>query len=316
VSTDTKLLADRRIALLLGGDSPEREISLLSGATIMAALGELDLSVVAIDPIEDGWWQQLAPGDLVFNCLHGGDGEGGAVQGLLQSMRLDYTGSDVAGSALAMSKLNSKRVWRDLGIPTAPFEVLTKDSDWEELSVRWPLSFVKPATGGSSLGMTRVETATGLRDAWQKASKIDSTVIMERFIAGPEYTVAILGDEALPPIRLETDNQFYDYQAKYFSDETRYLCPCGLAENEIDELKSLSMAAFKALGCEVWGRVDLMLDPELGFMVLETNTVPGMTSHSLVPMAARIAGYSIEQLVERILLLSADKALSARAGEK
>ncbi|MFT5484216.1 MAG: D-alanine-D-alanine ligase, partial [Halieaceae bacterium] len=225
MSTDTKLLADRRIALLLGGDSPEREISLLSGATIMAALGELDLSVVAIDPIEDGWWQRLAPGDLVFNCLHGGDGEGGAVQGLLQSMRLDYTGSDVAGSALAMSKLNSKRVWRDLGIPTAPFEVLTKDSDWEELSARWPLSFVKPATGGSSLGMTRVETATGLRDAWQKASKIDSTVIMERFIAGPEYTVAILGDEALPPIRLETDNQFYDYQAKYFSDETRYLCP-------------------------------------------------------------------------------------------
>lgn len=277
----------------------------MSAATVAAALSELELEWIKLDPADDEWWQKLDTDDLVFNCLHGGGGEGGVVQGLLQAMAIDFTGSDMASSALAMNKVQCKRIWRGMALPTAPFEELTAESDWDALAEKWPVSFVKPSTGGSSLGMSRVESSQELRDAWKTAAAVDPQVIMERYLDGAEYTVAILGDTALPPIRMETDNTFYDYEAKYFSDDTRYLCPCGLSEQDIEKISELALRAFNSLGCAVWGRVDLMHDHELGFVVLEVNTIPGMTSHSLVPMAAQEAGNSVAELVGKILNLSA-----------
>ena len=299
--------------MLFRSTSPERDISLLSGATVAVALDELGLQWTPVDPMREGWWGELKKGDLVFNCLHGGDGEGGVIAAVLQALGYAYTGSDMASSALAMNKLVSKHLWRGMGLPTAPFAELNADSDWDELAARWPTAFVKPASGGSSLGMSRVESAAQLRSAWLDAREVDADarVIMERYLSGPEYTVAILGDEALPPIRVETDNTFYDYHAKYFSDDTRYLCPCGLQEGELREIQALALAAFRSLGCAIWGRVDLMFDEELGFVLLEVNTVPGMTTHSLVPMAARERGYSVASLVERILELSAQRGDSS-----
>ncbi len=297
----------RRVALLRGGTSPEREISLLSATTVATALDDLGLDWVGIDPADEHWWQALHADDLVFNCLHGGDGEGGVIQGFLQTLGYAFTGSDMASSALAMNKLQCKRIWQAMGVATAPFQVLTESSDWSALVACWPISFVKPVRGGSSLGMTRVESAAELEEAWRAAREIDPVVIMERYLSGPEYTVAILGDSALPPIKLETDNLFYDYEAKYFSDDTRYICPCGLESAELASISDLAISAFAALGCAVWGRVDLMFDDKLGFVVLEVNTIPGMTTHSLVPMAAREHGYSVSELVGRILTLSASR---------
>lgn len=297
-------LHEMRIAVLLGGDSPEREVSLMSGASVASALQDLGAITSAVDTAQPRWWDQLEQIDLAFICLHGAGGEDGVIQGALETLAVPYTGSGVLASALAMDKLRSKRLWRGIGLPTADFEELALDSDWQAVIDRLGPTFVKPAAGGSSIGTAGVYTAEGLAGAWQQAARYGDRVIAERLVEGGEYTVAILGGKALPAIKMETDNEFYDYEAKYFSDETRYLCPCDLSPDEEAELAQLALRAFDSLGCEVWGRVDFMRDQQGQFWVLEVNTIPGMTSHSLVPMAAAASGLSMSGLVGSIATLS------------
>ncbi|TXS96328.1 D-alanine--D-alanine ligase [Parahaliea maris] len=292
------------IAVLQGGTSAEREVSLNSGATVIAALESLGCDVRPVDPAESGWIARLDGVGSVFNALHGPGGEDGVMQGALTALGLPYTGSGVLGSALAMDKQRSKQLWQGIRVSTGGFELLAADTDWQGVIDRLGKVFVKPACEGSSIGMAPASDATELRAAWEAAAKYGDAVLAEQFIDGPEYTVAILGEEALPSIRMETDNTFYDYEAKYLSDDTRYHCPSDLNADDEAEAASLALAAFRSLGCAVWGRVDLMRDSDGRFYVLEVNTIPGMTSHSLVPMAARVAGLDIAALVRRILELS------------
>ena len=217
---------------------------------------------------------------------------------------VSYTGSGVMASALAMDKMRCKQLWNGIDLPTADFVELTAESDCEALMAKWGLAMVKPAHEGSSLGMAKVETAEQLAKAYEFASQYDDVVIAEQWITGNEYTVAVLEGEALPPIKLETENTFYDYEAKYISDQTKYICPCGLEAEKEQELKTLAEKAFASIGCKGWGRVDFMQDEKGKFYLLEVNTVPGMTSHSLVPMAAKAVGLSFDDLVEKILLQS------------
>jgi D-alanine-D-alanine ligase len=292
------------IAVLLGGNSAEREISLQSGQTVVTALQDLDVEVRAVDPASDGWIEQLNGVACAFIALHGPGGEDGCMQGALATLGVPYTGSGVLGSAIAMDKMRSKQLWQGIGVSTGGFVTLHGDSDWAGVIERFGKVFVKPACEGSSIGMASADNPDALQRAYREAARYSGGVLAEQFIDGPEYTVAILGDDALPSIRLETDNEFYDYEAKYLSDDTRYHCPSGLTEAEEAEAAALSLRAFRALGCEVWGRVDLMRDADGRFYVLEVNTIPGMTSHSLVPMAAAAAGLDIPTLVQRILELS------------
>lgn len=294
----------RRIALLAGGHSSEREVSLQSAETVEAALNSLNADCEFIDTGESNWWQRLQVNDIAFICLHGPGGEDGVIQGFLQSQGVTYTGAGVLGSSLAMDKFRSKQLWKGIGLPTADFELLSPRTQWSKLIADWDEVFVKPAEGGSSLGMSRANSPDALQRAYQNAREYGDNIIAERFIDGAEYTVAILGEQALPAIRLETENEFYDYDAKYVSEETRYLCPCGLSVEEQGQLENLAFRAFQSLGCEVWGRVDLVRDGTGQFQLLEVNTVPGMTSHSLVPMAAEHTGLSIGQLVAEIISLS------------
>jgi D-alanine-D-alanine ligase len=296
-------LRGRQIAVLLGGTSPEREISLMSGATVLSALEALGADAVRVDTAEPRWWLQLQDCELAFISLHGAGGEDGVVQGALETLGVAYTGSGVLGSALAMDKLMSKRLWQGIGVATADFAELTAASDWQAIIDRLGSAFVKPASGGSSIGTAGAADATALLAAWQQAAQYGGKVMAERLIEGDEFTVAILDDLALPAIRLETDNEFYDYEAKYFSDATRYLCPCGLSQADEAQVSALALEAFNSLDCSGWGRVDFMRDHQGKFWVLEVNTVPGMTDHSLVPMAAAAAGINLEQLVGRIALL-------------
>ena len=293
-----------KIAVLRGGNSPEREVSLMSGATIAQALGGLGAEVVSLDPADKGWMADLQGSQLAFIALHGAGGEDGLMQGTLATLGVPYTGSAVLASALAMDKIMSKRLWRGLGLPTADFAELTAATDWQGIIDELGAAFVKPVSGGSSIGTAGVETAVELEKAWRKAAEYGDRVIAERLISGPEYTVSVLDEQALPAIRMETDNAFYDYEAKYLSDDTRYLCPCGLDETEEAAVAELALQAFSSLGCSVWGRVDLMRDADDSFKLLEVNTVPGMTSHSLVPMAAAAAGIGLPELVGRIACLS------------
>lgn len=297
-------LQGMKIAVLLGGNSPERDVSLMSGATIAQALRELGADTITLDPADTGWMAELAGSELAFIALHGAGGEDGLMQGTLETLGITYTGSTVLASALAMDKVMSKRLWRGLGLPTAEFAELTAVTDWQVIIDELGAAFVKPVTGGSSIGTAGVETAAELEAAWRKASEYGDRVIAERLIRGPEYTVSVLGERALPAIRMETDNAFYDYEAKYLSDDTRYLCPCGLDEAEESAVAELALRAFASLGCSVWGRVDLMRDADGSFKLLEVNTIPGMTSHSLVPMAAAAAGIELPELVGRIACLS------------
>lgn len=292
------------VAVLLGGCSAEREVSLLSGQTVVSALQGLGLDVRPVDPADADWINQLQEVDYAFIALHGPGGEDGSMQGALQTLGVAYTGSGVLGSALAMDKQRSKQLWQGIGLPTAGFEMLQPDSDWEALIERFGKVFVKPACEGSSIGMAPADSAASLRDAYQLASQYGGEVLAEQFIDGPEYTVAILGDQVLPSIRLETGNEFYDYEAKYLSDDTRYHCPSNLSVKDEAEIGALALRAFRTLGCAVWGRVDIMRHSDGQFYVLEVNTIPGMTSHSLVPMAAAAAGLDIQELVGRILQLS------------
>lgn len=292
-----------RVGLLYGGMSSEREVSLMSGDAVLHALQNLHIDVVPIDADQD--LLQKLPGyqlDRVFIALHGPGGEDGTLQGALEYLGLPYTGSGVLASALAMDKLRCKQMWKGMGLPTADFEVLQQDSNWQSVLERLGgKAMVKPACEGSSIGMNRAETSEELELAWIEAAKFNMTVIAESLLEGDEYTVAILGDRVLPSIRIESNEIFYDYQAKYFSDETQYFCPSGLSATREQELCEVAQAAFDSVGCRGWGRVDVMADAEGIFYLLEVNTVPGMTSHSLVPMAAKSADIDFDQLVLSIL---------------
>jgi D-alanine-D-alanine ligase len=292
-----------RVGLLYGGTSSEREVSLMSGAAVHQALQNLGVDVVLIDAQND--LLQTLPShnlDRVFIALHGPGGEDGTLQGALEYLGLPYTGSGVLASALAMDKLRCKQMWQGIGLATADFAVLDSQSDWTGImQCLGGKAMVKPASEGSSIGMSRAETPEQLQLAWKQAAEFDMTVIAEPLLEGAEYTVAILGDQALPSIRIHTDEVFYDYQAKYFSDATQYQCPSDLSPERETEIRQLSMDAFNTVGCRGWGRVDLMVDSNGKFQLLEVNTSPGMTSHSLVPMAAKVAGLDFDQLVLAIL---------------
>ncbi|MCG5515075.1 MULTISPECIES: D-alanine--D-alanine ligase [unclassified Ectothiorhodospira] len=292
-----------KVAVLMGGWSAEREVSLRSGAEVLKALRSADVDAHGVDVGRD-ILDVLARDryDRAFIVLHGRGGEDGVIQGALEVLGLPYTGSGVAGSALGMDKLLTKRLWRGTGLPTPDFRVLEQGSDPQAIvdALGLPL-IVKPALEGSSIGMSKVARLEALAQAQKTAARCGGPVFAERWVRGAEYTVAILDGQALPLIRLETPRAFYDYEAKYQSEDTRYHCPCELPAEEEERLRRLALDAFKAVSGEGWGRVDLMLDGQGGAWLIEVNTVPGMTDHSLVPMAARAAGLDFQALVVRIL---------------
>lgn len=302
-----QLQALGKIGVLFGGESAEREISLRSGNAVLAALQNLGANVVAIDVrFNDSLFAQLREIDFAFIALHGRGGEDGVIQGLLEIMGIPYTGSGVAASALGMDKLRTKWLWQGAGLPTPEFFAVSSVEQLNGLVEQLGGAvMVKPSHEGSSIGMSRATTQTELQQAFDKARSHDSDILVERWIDGQEFTCAVLNGVALPVIRLKTPNVFYDYEAKYQSTNTEYLIPCGLSAEQEAQLQALSVKAFHAVGCKVWGRVDAMMDKNGRFWLLEVNTVPGMTDHSLVPMAARAAGQSFEQLVQNILLGSA-----------
>jgi D-alanine-D-alanine ligase len=291
-----------KVAVMFGGGSAEREVSLKSGSAVLAALLRAGVDAHAFDPAERPLAALKEDGFArVFIALHGRGGEDGCLQGALELMGIPYTGSGVLASALSMDKWRSKLCWQAAGIPVPECVVLTADSDWQAVVARLGLPlFVKPANEGSSIGISKVKSAEELRAAYEEAVKYDSLVLAERFIAGAEVQFPILGDAVLPSIRIETPHEFYDYDAKYLADDTRYICP-GLSAAEEQRLAGLVLRSFQVLGCRGWGRVDLMLDQSGQPYFLEMNTAPGMTDHSLVPMAARKAGLSFEQLVVKVL---------------
>lgn len=296
------------VAVLYGGTSAEREISLRSGNAVISALREAGVAVVPVDVGENPLAQlQQLKVDRVFIALHGAGGEDGKIQALLEWLQLPYTGSGIAASALCMDKLRTKQLWRGVGLSTPDYRVLSETSNWnsviEELG---GIAMVKPCHEGSSIGMAKVSNASDLAKAYAVADRYDHLVLAERYISGAEYTVAILDNVALPPIKLETHHQFYDFSAKYQANDTRYICPCGLPSESEARLKQLALAAFQSVGAKGWGRVDVMADAEGEFYLLELNTVPGMTDHSLVPMAAKAAGLSFTDLVLAILRQTLD----------
>jgi D-alanine-D-alanine ligase len=292
-----------KVAVLLGGKSAEREVSLKSGGMVLAALKKKGVDAHPFDPKERDLLELVKERfQRVFIALHGGFGENGTVQGVLEWLGIPYTGSGVLASALAMDKLRTKRIWAAEGLPTAPYAVLEQATDLKAVAKRLGVPmFVKPASEGSSVGMTKVRKASALDEAYALAVNYDPVVLAEKFIDGPELTVAVLGDRVLPIIRIVTPREFYDYEAKYIANDTQYLIPCGVSEKKEKELQALSLKAFRALGCRGWGRVDLMLDKRGKPYLLEVNTSPGMTDHSLVPMAARAVGISYEDLCLKVL---------------
>lgn len=292
-----------RVGVLYGGTSSEREISLLTGAAIIDALKLLNIETVAID-VKDNSFDAIAKANLdrAFIALHGPGGEDGTLQGALECLQVPYTGSGVMASALAMDKLRCKQLWKGIGLATTDFAELNSDTDWQSTIEQLGGSVVvKPACEGSSVGMSIAKSAQQLQQAWQMASKYDAKVLAEPQLTGPEYTVAILGGKALPSIRIQANAAFYDYDAKYLSNETEYFCPSGLDAEREKELATLSIEAFNSIDGRGWGRVDVMTDKNDKFYVLEVNTVPGMTSHSLVPMAGLAIGLKFEDVVLRIL---------------
>jgi len=292
-----------RVAVLFGGDSTEREISLLSGNAVLAALKRSKVDAHAFDPRDKPLTVLTEERfDRVWIALHGPGGEDGTLQGALEYLGVPYTGSGVMGSAIGMDKLRTKRLAQASGVATAPFLALTGPQDFDHAIERLGLPMiVKPATQGSSVGMSKVEKAADLPAAYAAAAKTDRIVFAESWIVGAEYTVAILQGRALPSIRIETPRSFYDYEAKYFRDDTKYHCPSGLSAPAEQHLANLALATFDAAGAEGWGRVDFMMDAAGRPLLLEFNTIPGMTDHSLVPMAARAAGMDFDQLVWRVL---------------
>ncbi|WP_417685610.1 D-alanine--D-alanine ligase [Pseudidiomarina gelatinasegens] len=297
-----------KVAVLFGGDSAERDVSLRSGQAVLAALQAQGINAHGFDPAEQpltGLVDQHF--DRAFIVLHGRGGEDGTIQGALQYLGVPYTGSGVLGCALAMDKVRTKRVWQSTGLPVAQSAVIVrgKPVDWasmiEELGGK---VMVKPAQEGSSIGMSPARNAAELEQAVALAHKYDQEALIESWLSGPEYTVSIVGDQALPAIRVQSTHEFYDYDAKYQAGDTQYHCPAGLCELEERALEQLAVSAFRAVGGKGWGRIDVMCDQEGNFKLLEANMVPGMTTKSLVPMAAKAVGMSFEQLVLRILELS------------
>jgi len=295
-----------KVAVLFGGRSVEREISLMSGRNVLDALRRAGVDAHAFDPAEKEIFDLRREGFArVFIALHGRYGEDGTVQGALELMGLPYTGSGVMASALSMDKVRTKMVWAAAGIPTPRFDAVDAGSDWNGVAQRLGLPLiVKPAREGSTIGLTKVTDAAGLPAAYALAARHDTFVMAEEFIEGCELTAGFLGNQALPLIRIEAPQGNYDYQNKYFSDETKYHCPCGLPETEELRIREMVMRSAQALGCTGWGRADLIRRADGSLQFLEMNTCPGMTGHSLVPMAARQAGLSFEQLVLRILELA------------
>lgn len=291
-----------KIAVLLGGKSAEREISLLSGNAVLSALRSRGVDAVGLD-VDDTLVERLRDGgfDKVFNMLHGRGGEDGTLQGLLEMMGIPYTGSGVLASALAMDKVKTKQLWRCSGLPTPAFSVLTEGTDWTGLIADLGEVVVKPAHEGSSLGMSMASDAAGVKAAYVKASQYDMQVIAEQRIRGPEFTVPVIHGQVFPAIEMRTHHEFYDYDAKYFADDTQYLCPAPLSDEKTRELQDLCLRAFEVVGAREWGRVDVMQDAAGNFWLLEINTVPGMTDHSLVPLSAASAGLTFADLVLLIL---------------
>jgi len=296
----------KKVAVMLGGRSAERPVSLKSGAMVLAALQSRGVNAAPFDPGERDLGDLIEERfDAVFIALHGRYGEDGTIQGALELLGIPYTGSGVLASALAMDKWRTKLLWQAVGVPTPAYEIVTGASDWQAVAARLGMPvMVKPASEGSSIGMSKVKAAAALDEAYALAANYDPVVMVESFVQGTELTAGILGDTALPLIRLETPREFYDYQAKYVSDDTRYILPCGLPPQQEAAVQAQAMQAFQALGCRGWGRVDLMMDASGRALFLEVNTAPGMTDHSLVPMAARHAGIDFPELCMRILSMA------------
>jgi D-alanine-D-alanine ligase len=292
-----------KVAVLLGGRSAEREISLLSGNAVLGALRSRGVDAHPFDPSQRPIAELKRDGfERVFIALHGRFGEDGTVQGALELLGIPYTGSGVLGSSLAMDKWRTKLIWKAFDIPSPRDALLTADSDFDQVARTLGLPLiVKPVHEGSTIGLTKVMTAAQLPAAYALAAKHDDLVLAEEFIAGRELTASVLGDQALPLIWIEAPGGNYDYQNKYFTDETKYHCPSGIPVRIEEEIRAVALRAFRALGCEGWGRADLILRGDGSYCFLEMNTSPGMTGHSLVPMAARQAGISFEDLVLRIL---------------
>jgi len=295
-----------KVAVLFGGKSAEREVSLKSGAAVLAALQRSGVDAHAFDPAVQNLQALRDEGyDRAFIALHGRFGEDGTVQGALELLGIPYTGSGVLASALGMDKWRTKLVWQAANLPIPAYTLLDEQSDWDAVARQLGLPlFVKPANEGSSVGISKVKAAGELQAAYHEAAKHDKLVIAESFIGGGEYTVAILGEQVLPVIKIEPASEFYDYEAKYLRDDTRYLCPCGLDAAQEAEMQRLAKQAFALIGGQGWGRVDFLMDEAGKPYLLEVNTAPGMTDHSLVPMAARQAGISFEELVVKILELA------------
>ena len=295
-----------KVAVLFGGTSAEREVSLNSGSRVLAALQGQGIDVHAFDPATQTL-DDLKGYDRAFIALHGRHGEDGTIQGALEVMHIPYTGSGVLASALAMDKFRTKLMWQAAGLPVPEYALLNADSDFAEIEEQLGLPlFVKPAREGSSIGVTKVKERGALKAAYEEAARHDQLVIAEKGVMGGEYTVGIVGDEVLPIIKIEPATEWYDYEAKYNRDDTKYLCPCGLPEVKEMEIRKGALEAFRILGGRGWGRVDFLMDEEGNHYFLEVNTAPGMTDHSLVPMGARVAGMEYPALVRRVLELAAN----------
>jgi D-alanine-D-alanine ligase len=301
-----------KVAVLMGGLSAEREISLLSGNAVLDALKNKGVDAHAID-VDENIVNELSAGNYqrAFIILHGRGGEDGTIQGLLELLNMPYTGSGVMASSLAMDKLKTKQIWLAMGLPTPEFTILDSEESCEQAlkDLALPL-IVKPVLEGSSIGMSKVEEKDELIPAWKKAQQCGGTVIAESWIEGEEYTAAMLDDQVLPMIKLKTTHKFYDYDAKYEATDTQYICPCGLSESEESEFAVLAKKAFDAVDASSWGRVDFMVDENNKPWLIEVNTVPGMTSHSLVPMAAKQAGLSFDELTMNILTMATCESCS------
>ena len=295
-----------KVAVLLGGKSGEREVSLKSGTAVLKALQGQGVDAHGFDPKTQPL-HDLEVYDRVFINLHGRFGEDGCMQGALEMLHIPYTGSGVMASAIGMDKWRTKLLWRAMNVITPDFELVTATSDFAAIEKKLGLPlFVKPANEGSSIGISKVKNEGGLEAAYLLAAKADPLVIAEKFVGGGEYTVGIIADgkgdfTALPIIRIVPKNEFYDFEAKYLRNDTEYLCPCGLSAEKEKQIQQEALLAFKAVGCKGWGRVDFLMDEAGAHYFLELNTSPGMTDHSLVPMAAKAAGISFEALVVRIL---------------
>jgi len=295
-----------KVAVLFGGTSAEREVSLNSGSRVLAALQGQGIDAHAFDPATQPL-DALKGYDRAFIALHGRHGEDGTIQGALEVMHIPYTGSGVLASALAMDKFRTKLMWQAAGLAIPEYALLTADSDFADIEEELGLPlFVKPAREGSSIGITKVKEPGTLQAAYEEAAQHDPLVIAEKGVLGGEYTVGIIGDEAMPIIKIEPATEWYDYEAKYTRDDTRYLCPCGLPEAKEMEIRKGALEAFRILGGRGWGRVDFLMDEDGNHYFLEMNTAPGMTDHSLVPMAARVAGMEYPALVRRVLELAAN----------